>query len=202
VANAVSVPVTLKMRLGWDDASRNAPELARRAEAAGVALITVHGRTRSQHFNGKADWAFVRRVVDAVRVPVVVNGDILDPASARAALAASGAGAVMIGRGAYGAPWMLRRIATALATGHDPGSPALEAQGATAMAHVQAILDQDGPGIGLRNARKHIGWYLASSGRPAETVKVWRRRLCTSEDAGAVLAGLLEFYTQAMEVAA
>ena len=202
VVKAVSVPVTLKMRLGWDHASRNAPELARRAEAAGVALVTVHGRTRCQHFKGASDWAFVRHVADAVRIPVVINGDILDPASARAALAASGAGAVMIGRGAYGAPWMPPRIATTLATGRDPGAPPLAEQGVIALAHVDAIIEQDGPGIGLRNARKHIGWYLASSGQPTDVVRAWRRRLCTSDVVREVRAGLAQFYSEAMEAAA
>ena len=202
VVRAVAVPVTLKMRLGWDDASRNAPELARRAEAAGVALITVHARTRSQRFNGAADWAFVRNVSQSVRIPVVINGDIGDPETARVALEASGARAVMIGRGACGAPWMLGRIAAALASGRDPGAPPLARQGAIALAHVEAMIEQEGRTVGLRNARKHIAWYLVSSGQPAETVKSWRRRLCTSEDARDVRAGLAQFYAQAREAAA
>jgi nifR3 family TIM-barrel protein len=202
VVRAVPVPVTLKMRLGWDQGSRNAPELARRAEACGVSLLTVHARTRCQHFGGVPDWGFVRRVTAAVAVPVVINGDIVDAASARAALHASGAQAVMVGRGACGAPWLPARIASALATGCDPGPPALAEQGAIALSHLDAMVEAQGPSVGLRNARKHIGWYLAASGKPAAMVRDWRRRLCTSEDAPFVRSGLAEFYDQAMEAAA
>jgi nifR3 family TIM-barrel protein len=202
VVNAVSLPVTLKMRLGWDEESRNAPELARRAEAAGVSLLTVHARTRCQHFNGEADWGFVRNVTRAVGIPVVINGDILDVASAHAALQASGAQAVMVGRGACGAPWLLGRIGAALATGRDPGPPPLRQQGAIALSHLEAMIEAQGVGTGLRNARKHIGWYLASSGLPAATVRDWRRRLCTSEDQHFVRSGLARFYDAALEAAA
>jgi nifR3 family TIM-barrel protein len=202
VLGAVSVPVTLKMRLGWDAQTRNAAELARRAEAAGVALITVHARTRCQHFNGTPDWAFVRRVTEAVRIPVAINGDIVDPASARAALAASGAGAVMVGRGACGAPWMPARIAAVLSGRRDPGAPPLAEQRAIALDHLEAMIEHYGAGLGLRNARKHIAWYLASSGVPPDAAKAWRRRLCTSEDAREVRAGLDRFYAQALEAAA
>jgi tRNA-dihydrouridine synthase B len=202
VVRAVGIPVSLKMRLGWDQTSRNAPELARRAEAEGIALITVHGRTRCQFFKGRADWVAVREVCEGVKIPVVVNGDIEGPQEAGEALQTSGAAGVMVGRGAYGAPWLPARIAQFLSSGRDPGAPALGQQARIAHEHIEAMLLHYGTSLGLRNARKHIGWYLEKSGRAADVVKAWRRRLCTDESAPRVLHGLAVFYDQAEEAAA
>src|SRR5471032_2636885 len=183
---AVKVPVTLKMRLGWDDRSLNAPELARRAEAAGVQLISVHGRTRCQFYKGKADWGAVRAVRDAIKIPLVVNGDITSFVSAVAALDASGADAVMIGRGAQGQPWLPGQIGRRIETGIVESAPPLAEQ----LNHIRALYDEVcshyGLRIGLRHARKHLGWALQIAARcsraPAVKLKTWRERIVTSED--------------------
>ncbi len=160
VAAAVPVPVTVKMRLGWEEGARSAPGLARALEGAGAAMIAVHGRTRAQFYTGRADWRAIRDVVDAVRVPVVANGDIADLASARAALAASGAAAVMVGRGAQGAPWVPDRIARGLEGAPAP-EPDLAARADLLRVHHAAILSFYGRDLGARIARKHLGWALA-----------------------------------------
>ncbi|KPF75171.1 tRNA-dihydrouridine synthase [alpha proteobacterium AAP81b] len=156
---AVKVPVTLKMRMGWDHASLNAPELARVAEDLGVRLITVHGRTRCQMYSGSADWAFVRRVKDAVKVPVIVNGDICSIDDARTALAQSGADGVMIGRGAYGRPWLIAQVMAALTGRSVPADPSLAEQHALIREHYEMMMALYGDLTGVNLARKHLGWY-------------------------------------------
>lgn len=197
VVGAVTVPVTVKMRLGWDRNCLNAPDIARRAEAAGVGLVTVHGRTRQDFFKGSADWASVRAVTQNVSIPVLVNGDIVTPADATRALAQSGARGVMVGRGAYGAPWLPGRIAAMLGTGRDPGPPSLAEQRDIASEHVTLMLHHYGRALGLKNSRKHIGWYLEAAGLAGERLKSWRRRLCTDDDAARVLASLADAYDDA-----
>jgi tRNA-dihydrouridine synthase B len=164
VVRATHVPVTLKCRLGWDTGCLNAPDLARRAEGAGIRMVTIHGRTRQQFYKDQADWAAIRRVVDAVRIPVVANGDVTDAASARAALAASGAAGVMIGRGAQGAPWKIAGIAAALYGTPAPVVPSGSALADLVQSHHQAILSFYGHDLGIRVARKHLGWYCDAAG--------------------------------------
>ena len=191
VAGAVSVPVTLKMRLGWDAGSLNAPDLARRAVDAGVRMITVHGRTRAQFYTGRADWAAIARVVRAVPVPVIANGDITDAAGARAALAASGAAGVMVGRGAQGRPWLPAQIGAALAGTPAPATPAGAALADLVATHYDAMLGFYGRDLGLRVARKHLGWYIDAAGGAPDL----RARLMRETDPAAVLAALPEALT-------
>ena len=196
--SAVKVPVTLKMRLGWDDRSLNAPELARRAEAAGVQLISVHGRTRCQFYNGNADWAAVRAVRDAIGIPLVINGDITSFEKAVAALETSGADAVMVGRGAQGQPWLPGQIGRRIETGVVESAPSLTEQ----LKYIRALYDEVcrhyGLRIGLRHARKHLGWALQIAAQysqtPAATLKSWRERILTSDNPHLVHRSLQDAY--------
>lgn len=183
---AVDIPVTLKMRLGWDDTSINAPDLARRAEAAGIQLVTVHGRTRCQFYKGKADWHAIARVKDAISIPVIANGDCLGYDDADAMLAASGADAVMIGRGAYGRPWLPGHVAHYLATGERLADPAGAELSDMVIAHYEDMLSHYGAMPGMRIARKHLGWYLDGAGG-APSRSGLRKTLMTSNNPAEVI---------------
>lgn len=190
VVKAVSLPVTVKMRLGWDDDSRNAANFARIAEQAGAKLVTVHGRTRCQFYTGSADWPAVAAVKQATRLPVIVNGDITDTDKARAALAASGADGVMVGRGAYGRPWLLGQMMAGL-----QGLPVLAAPSGAALRdlvleHYQDMLSHYGIGKGVRVARKHLSWYLADAPGAAAA----RDRVNMLDDPAAVQRAIMAFF--------
>lgn len=197
VVGAVDVPVTLKTRLGWDEATLNAPELAKRAESAGIQMITIHGRTRCQFYKGHADWEAISAVKNVVKIPVIANGDIIDAATAKAALAQSGADGVMIGRGAQGAPWKLAQVAAELYGTPPPDIPTGSALIDMVAAHYEDMLGFYGTKLGSRVARKHLGWYMDGVNCPPKI----RKAVLTERDPACVLR-LLPEALSAQQVAA
>lgn len=201
---ASDVPVTVKMRLGWDNASRNAAELAHRAERVGAQAVTVHGRTRQQFYKGSADWHAVADVKAAVAVPVIVNGDVTDAQDARRALAESGADAVMIGRGVYGRPWVAPAIERALASGDTMTEPDLEARLGIVLDHFRETLRFYGDPLGLKHFKKHLGWYIEAAPWPlaSEARRLAKSRLCQIDEAPAVERALSDLWTSSLQAAA
>ncbi|MGH6907110.1 MAG: tRNA dihydrouridine synthase DusB [Aestuariivirga sp.] len=203
VVSAVKVPVTLKMRLGWDHGSLNAPELARRAEEAGVKLVTVHGRTRCQFYGGRADWSAIAKVREAISIPLIANGDAESVADVKTMLEASGADGIMVGRAAYGRPWWPGVLAEFLDPGCGRVEPCLTEEARIVGAHHAAIIDHNGCKHGNRIARKHVGWAIARLAErgflAAANAAQWRSRLLRSDDNAEVARGLADIYDACRE---
>jgi tRNA-dihydrouridine synthase B len=195
VVSAVSIPVTLKMRTGWDSNNRNAPELAKIAESEGIQMVTVHGRTRCQAYKGEADWSFIKKVKDNVRIPVIANGDIKTVYDAQKCIRISGADGVMIGRGAYGKPWFLNHVTKFLKMGKVLPSPVLPQQKTILLEHLDLMMNYYGFENGARMARKHITWYTKGLPLASES----RQRIYSTKDLSSLINEIENLYENALE---